>query len=252
MTRIFPIQRKVASAVRPVVGAITGMPLPTKGVFDAISELYNELHRIHGLLTDVKQSSIRLVVNPEKMVIKEAQRTLTYLNLFGYYTDVIVCNRIIPEKVSDSYFKSWKESQKKYRQMIKEGFSPLPILNMPLMDQEVVGISMLEKMAKAIYGQKDPTEVFYQGRVQEIDKENGNYVMSLNLPFTSKEKISLKHNRDELDVQVAGYRRNIILPRVLRGLEIDGARFEDTTLKITFKQDSRKVKNKDKARKGGR
>lgn len=251
MTRIFPIQRRVASAVRPVVGAITNMPLPTKGVFNAISELYDELNKIHGLLTDAKQSSIRLVVNPEKMVIKEAQRTLTYLNLFGYYTDVIVCNRIIPEKVSDNYFKSWKESQKKYRRMIKEGFSPLPILNMPLMDQEVVGIPMLERMAKAIYGQKDPTEVFYHGRVQEIDKENGNYVMSLNLPFTSKEKISLKHNRDELDIQVASYRRNIILPRVLRGLEIDGARFEDTTLKITFKQDTRnnKTKTKTKARK---
>ncbi len=248
MTRIFPIQRRVAGAIRPVVGAITDMPLPTKGVFDAISELFDELHRIHSLLTDVSKSSIRLVVNPEKMVIKEAQRTLTYLNLFGYYTDAIVCNRIIPEKVSDNYFKSWKESQKKYRQMIKEGFSPLPILNMTLMDQEVVGVPMLKQMAKAIYGQKDPTEVFYRGRVQEIDKENGNYVMSLNLPFTSKEKISLKHNRDELDVQVASYRRNIILPRVLRGLDIDGARFEDTTLKITFK-DNRNTKTKAKDRK---
>jgi len=247
MTRIFPIQRKVASAVRPVVGAITNIPLPNKGIFDAISELYNELHEIHDLLTDVKQSSIRLVVNPEKMVIKEAQRTLTYLNLFGYYTDVIVCNRIIPEQVSDSYFKSWKESQKKYRRMIKEGFSPLPILNMPLMDQEVVGVPMLEQMAQAIYGKKDPSDVFYQGRVQEIGKEKGDYVMSLNLPFTSKEKISLKHNRDELDVQVASYRRNIILPRVLRGLEVEGARFEDTTLKITFK-DNRKNNTKAKTR----
>jgi len=248
MTRIFPIQRKVASAVRPVVGAITDMPLPTKGVFDAISELYVELHKIHNLLTDVKQSSIRLVVNPEKMVIKEAQRTLTYLNLFGYYTDAIICNRIIPDKVSDNYFKSWKESQNKYRRMIKEGFSPLPILNMPLLDQEVVGISMLEQMAKAIYGKKDSAEIFYQGHVQEIGKENGSYVMSLNLPFTSKEKISLKHNRDELDVQVASYRRNIVLPRVLRGLEIEGARFEGTTLKIKFK-DNRKNNNKVKTRK---
>jgi arsenite/tail-anchored protein-transporting ATPase len=248
MTRIFPIQRKVASAVRPMVGAITDMPLPTKGVFDAISELYNELFKIHNLLTDVKQSSIRLVVNPEKMVIKEAQRTLTYLNLFGYYTDAIICNRIIPEEVSDNYFKSWKESQNKYRRMIKEGFSPLPILNMPLLDQEVVGVPMLEQMAKAIYGKKDPAKIFYQGRVQEIDKENGIYVMSLNLPFTGKDKISLKHNKDELDVQVASYRRNIVLPRMLRGLEIEDARFEDTTLKIKFK-DNRNNKTKAEARK---
>lgn len=234
MSHMFPIQRRVAKALRPVVGTFTNIPVPSNEVFDAIGELYSELQKIHDLLTDGEQSSMRLVVNPEKMVIKEAQRTLTYLNLFGYYTDAVICNRLIPEKVSDSYFKDWKKSQKKYHRLIEEGFSPLPILDMPLLEQEVVGLSMLKIMAEKIYGEEDPTRVLFKGRTQDIQKENGRYVLTITLPFTSKEKISLTHGRDELDIKVGNYRRNIMLPHVLRGLGVAEAKFEEGRLKIKF------------------
>ncbi len=234
MSHMFPIQRRVAKAIRPVVGTLTNIPVPSNEVFDAVGELYSELQKVHDLLTDGEQSSMRLVVNPEKMVIKEAQRTLTYLNLFGYYTDAVICNRLIPEKVSDGYFKDWKKSQKRYHRLIEEGFSPLPILDMPLLEQEVVGLPMLKVMAEKIYGEEDPTRVFFKGRTQDIYKENGRYVLTINLPFTSKGKISLTHGRDELDIKVANYRRNIMLPHVLRGLGVAEAKFKEGRLRIKF------------------
>lgn len=242
MSRMFPIQRRVASVVRPVVRTLTDIPVPSKEVFGAIEELFGEIDKIRELLTDCTQSSVRLVVNPEKMVVKEAQRSLTYLNLFGYCADAVVCNRIIPERVTDNYFKAWKHSQKKYRQLIQEGFSPLPILDVPLMENEVVGLPMLKMMGEAIYGQTDPTGVLFQGRVQDIQKEDGGYVLNLALPFVSKEKVSLKHSYEELDIQVASYRRNVVLPQILRGLSVTEAKIDNGTLRIRFRRNSVEAK----------
>jgi arsenite-transporting ATPase len=214
MSRMFPIQRRVASVVRPVVKTLTDIPMPSKEVFGAIEELFGEIDKIRELLTDCTQSSVRLVVNPEKMVVKEAQRSLTYLNLFGYCADAVVCNRIIP----------------------------LPILDVPLMENEVVGLPMLKMMGEAIYGQTDPTGVLFQGRVQDIQKEDGGYVLNLALPFVSKEKVSLKHSYEELDIQVASYRRNVVLPQILRGLSVTEAKIDNGTLRIRFRRNSVEAK----------
>ncbi|MES0278971.1 MAG: TRC40/GET3/ArsA family transport-energizing ATPase [Dehalococcoidales bacterium] len=242
MSRMFPIQRRVASVVRPVIRTLTDIPVPSKEVFGAVEELFGEIDKIRELLTDCTQSSVRLVVNPEKMVVKEAQRNLTYLNLYGYCVDAVVCNRIIPERVTDNYFKAWKHSQQKYRQLIQEGFSPLPILDVPLMENEVVGLPMLKMMAEAIYGQTDPTGVLFQGRVQDIQKEDGGYVLNLALPFVGKEKVTLKHGYEELDIQVASYRRNVILPQILRGLSVTEAKIDKGTLGIRFQRNSVEAK----------
>ena len=234
MTRMFPIGRRVASVVSPLARAVMNMPLPDDKVFDSIEELYSELDKIRALLTDAEKASVRLVVNPEKMVIKEAQRTFTYLNLYGYFTDLIICNRLIPERVEDDYFRAWKDSQKKYHQIISECFAPLPISDVPLMEQEIVGIPMLKTMAEALYGSNDPTKVFFQGQVQDVRKEDKHYILTLTLPFTSKEKVSLMQSGDELTVQVADFRRNVILPRVLIGLVASEAKLEKDKLKIKF------------------
>ena len=238
MNRLFPLQRKVAAVMRPVVGALSDIPLPTNSVMDAIVELYAELEDVHKLLLDGEQTSIRLVVNPEKMVIKEAQRTLTYLNLFGYSTDSVIVNRILPQSVSDLYFAGWKESQRKYIEYIDEAFSPLPILNMPLLDQEVVGVDMLRRMAAAVYGDDDPTKFYYKGQVQTIDKVDDGYILNLKLPFASKEQVSLIHSRDELNVKVGAYRRNVTLPHVLINLKVAEAKMDDHVLRIHFLQEA--------------
>ena len=249
MTKMFPIGRKVAGVMYPLARTLVNMPLPDNKVFDSIQELYSELEKIHALLTDAEKTSVRLVVNPEKMVIKEAQRTFTYLNLFSYPTDAIICNRLIPDKVEDDYFQAWKESQKKYHQLIEEGFAPLPILDAPLMEQEIVGIPMLRSMAKALYDEKDPTTIFFRGQIQDIRKDERYYILTLALPFTSKEKISLLQSGDELTIQVANYRRNVILPRSLLGLPITQAKMGKGKLKIKFQQKETERKTERKKRK---
>jgi arsenite-transporting ATPase len=241
MNRLFPLQRKVAAVMRPVVGALSDIPLPSNSVMDAVVELYAELEDVHKLLIDGDQTSIRLVVNPEKMVIKEAQRTLTYLNLFGYSTDSVIVNRILPESVSDGYFAGWKESQRKYIEYINEAFSPLPILNMPLLDQEVVGVAMLRRMASAVYGEADPTQFYYRGQVQTIDKIDDGYLLKLQLPFASKEQVSLIHSRDELNVTVGAYRRTVTLPHVLTNLKVAEAKMDDHVLRIHFLQEFKPI-----------
>lgn len=234
MTKMFPIGRKLAGAVYPIARTLVSMPLPSNEVFDSIQQLFSEIEKIRSLLANPEIASIRLVVNPEKMVIKEAQRTFTYLNLYGYPVDLVVCNRIIPDEVEDSYFKVWKETQSKYRQQIEDGFSPVPVFDVPLMKREIVGIPMLKNTAKALFGDKDPTRIFFHGQAHKIEKEDSNYVLTILLPFTGKKDVSLVQSGDELIIRVANFKRNIILPHILIGLAVTEARMEDGSLRIKF------------------
>jgi arsenite-transporting ATPase len=236
MTRLFPIGRKIIAGVRPLARTLTSMPLPDTKVFKSVEDLYAKLTRLHSLLADAETTSVRLVVNPEKMVIKEARRSFTYFSLYGYNTDLVICNRLIPDRVKDIYFKSWKASQRRYHQLIEESFAPVPVFDVPLFEQEIVGIPMLRNMAEALYGEKDPTAVFYRGGVQSIHKEGKHYVLTITLPFTSKEQISLMQSGDELTIQVAGFRRNVVLPRSLVGLAVGEAKLEEGRLKIRFQR----------------
>jgi len=234
MHRIFPIERVAARIARPVLRRVTDLPLPDDEVFSAVKELFAKLEEMRGILTDPATSSVRLVLNPEKMVIKEAQRTFTYLNLYGYATDLVVCNRVIPEAVTDSYFQAWKDTQERYYQQVEEAFAPLPILKVPLMEQEVMGLAMLERFGEAVYGALDPTAVLHQGQIHQIRQEDSQYVLTLTVPFVTKEEISLSQVGDELVVQVGNFKRNIILPRALVGMESRGAKLEDDRLSIRF------------------
>ncbi len=232
--RVFPIQRTAARIARPVLTRVTDLPFPEDEVFEALKDLFERLDNMRDLLTDADISSIRLVMNAEKMVIKEAQRTFTYLNLYGYPSDLVVCNRLIPGDVTESYFSSWKESQDRYFTLAEEGFSPLPILTAPLMDQEVVGLKMLERFGQAIYGDSDPIPIRFRGQTQEIRQLDGDYLLTLLLPFTSKEDIALSQIGDELIVRVGVHRRNVILPRALVGMQTQSAKLEGDRLTIRF------------------
>ena len=236
MVRMFPIGRKAASLVQPLVSRLTNIPMPDDEVFASIENLFSELDQIRTLLSNQDVTSVRLVVNPEKMVIKEAQRTFTYLNLYGYSTDLIICNRLIPDKVNDHYFDFWKKSQSEYYRVIEEGFAPLPISTIPLLEREVVGIPMLEIMADALYGKDDPTKVFFRGQIQNFQKEDKHYTLTLALPFIEKGDISLARSGDELIVQVGNFKRNIIIPHALAGLTATEANFEESKLRIQFYQ----------------
>jgi arsenite-transporting ATPase len=237
LEKIFPLERKAVQLSRPLIRAMTDLPIPDDELFDTMAELITQLTRMHTLLSDPQKASVRLVLNPEKMVIKEAQRTFAYLNLYGYLTDAVISNRLIPARVQDSYFDSWKESHEKYSLMIEEAFSPLPILKVPLFDQEVVGLDMLRRMAESIYGDGDPTGVYFVGQTHSVEKKDGRYILRLPLPFVGKQELQLTRSGDELIVHIGNRKRNLILPRVLASLEVQSAKFDEDTLVITFGED---------------
>lgn len=234
MDKLFPIKRKAVKVVRPVVEPLLGIPLPSDGVMGEIVNIHKQLDEMRQILTDREITSIRIVVNPEKMVIKEAQRSFTYLNIYDFNVDAVIVNRVIPDRVEDDYFKAWKEVQKKYKEMILDSFSPIPVYYAPLFENEVVGIKMLERMGNEIFKQEDPIEIKYNKRTQEVTKEGNEYVYSIYMPFTDKQELDLNQKGDELIIRTHNLKRNIILPRTLQSLDIKGAKFEEDILKIRF------------------
>ncbi len=235
LKHIFPIQRTAAKAVRPVASRVLPFPFPEDKVFGAMKRLTSQLAEMKEILEDNKTTSIRLVINPEKMVIKEAQRAYTFFSLFGYAVDLIIVNRLIPTKVQDTYFNKWKTIQATYQQVIKECFSPVPILSSELFSQEIIGINLLYKMAKKIYGKKDPTQIFFTQKPIIIEKADGGFDLSLNLPFVEKKELDLHQKGEELFIRVGNYKRNILLPQTLLNYSLKGAKFEKERLKINFR-----------------
>ena len=177
---------------------------------------------------------MRLVVNPEKMVIKEAQRTYTYLNLYGYVTDAVVCNRVMSVKAAGSYWGAWLSTQDRHLQMIHEAFAPLPVYSAPYFEQEVAGIPMLRRLAEALFQMDDPARLFFRGQAYRIEEGEDGYALVVPLPFTEKKDVSVLHRGDELTLQAGAIRRSFVLPRVLAQREVLGAKFDEHELRIRF------------------
>jgi arsenite-transporting ATPase len=234
MEKLFPWERRIVTRMRPVVQPLVPVPLPTDKVYAALEVLFHRVDETKSLLVDTQHSTIRLVLNPEKMVIKEAQRALTYLNLYGYGTDAVVSNRVLPEATDKGYFAQWATIQRRYRDMIQEAFAPLPVWEVPFFKTEVVGLPMLERMAKSLFAERDPTKVFFAGPVQEVHRRGREYQLCLKLPFARKEDVDVFQRGDELVVSIGNFRREVILPRALVGLTVTGARVEEGTLVIRF------------------
>jgi arsenite/tail-anchored protein-transporting ATPase len=233
--KLFPIQRKVMKVVRPIAQPLLGIPLPTDDTMSELLHVLNQLDEMRDVLSDRTVTSVRIVVNPEKMVIKEAQRSFTYLNMYDYNIDTIIVNRLIPNTVSDHYFDAWKANHEKYKTIIEESFQPLPIYYAPLFEQEVVGFNMLERMGEAIFLPNDnPVEMKYTLRTQHIRKIENEYLLSLPIPFVDKKELSLNQKGDELIVRAGAIKRMITLPKTLTYLSIKGAKFEENMLNIRF------------------
>ncbi|MFZ5351842.1 MAG: ArsA family ATPase [Bacillota bacterium] len=234
MDKLFPLKRKAIKVVKPVVEPLLGIPMPSDGVMGEIDKIYNQLDEMRQVLSDRSITSIRIVVNPEKMVIKEAQRSFTYLNIYDFNVDAIIVNRIIPENVTDEYFTLWKEIQKKYKGMIVEAFSPVPIYYSPLFENEIVGLEMLQRMGNEVFKNESPVDIKYNIRTQEVKKAGNEYIFSIYMPFTDKRDLSLNQKGDELIIRTMNLKRNITLPKTLQGMNIIGAKFEEDTLRVRF------------------
>jgi arsenite-transporting ATPase len=252
--RIFPVERRVMKVVRPVLSRVTSMPIADDKIFAAISRLHQQLESVQKLLVDQGLTNVRLVVNAERMVIAEARRTYTYLNLFGYSVDAVICNRLIPASVGDPYFEQWKKIQADHLQVINQSFSPIPILQVPLYEQEMVGLELLDRLGRELYGEDDPSRRLHDDEPMKITKRAGGYALSLRLPFADRDDLDLLRKGDDLYVRVGTYKRTFMLPSALTRLDIAGATFEDDRLVIRFARadaEEPKPTARKKAAKGG-
>ena len=250
MERIFPIERRVMGALRPVAKRITSLPLPGDDVYAAVRRFYDKLDGVRQVMTDPSSTSVRLVVNPERMVIAEAQRTYTYLNLFGYRVDAVVANRLLPEGISDPYFDRWKELQAEHLATIEAAFSPTPILTANLRDQELVGTGLLAELGEELYGRLDPSDVLFTDDPMTVFRRDGEYVLSLKLPFAEREELDLSSKGDELFVRAGPYRRTILLPKVLATRTLISAKLVHERIEIVFQrtEDSDRLGDREKDR----
>lgn len=240
--RIFPIHRGVTKTIRPVLTRMTSMPIPDDRIFAAVERLHRNLEAVRKLLTDEKNASVRLVVNPEKMVIAEARRTYTYLSLFGYRVDAVIANRIMPDEVTDAYFKKWKDIHAEHLDTIHEAFSPVPILRARLFEQEMVGLELLERMGEEVYGDRDAIRILHKDQPITVKKRGSFYVLSMRLPFVERDNLDVHRKGDELFVRAGSYKRNLILPQALQRLDVKQARFVEEGLEIRFAQKERPAK----------
>ncbi len=236
LDKVFPWERRMVAAARPLARTFLDVPLPGEAVFEDVRRLVENLVAMHGILRDRSTTSIRLVMNPDRMVVKESMRTFTYLNLYGYLTDAVIVNRVFGEELAEGYFAGWRESQRENLELVRSAFSPVPILTAPYFEQEVMGTAMLDRLAGELFALADPAAVMHSGPTQEIVADNGRAILRVPVPFAEKGDIELKKIGSEVVVRIGAQKRTIILPSALTAYRPAGAHFEDGRLEVTFEQ----------------
>jgi arsenite-transporting ATPase len=236
LEKVFPWERRLVSAARPFARGFLDLPLPGDAVFEDVERLVRNLVAMNDILRDHSSTSIRLVMNPDKMVVKEAMRTFTYLNLYGYLTDAVVVNRVFPDELSVGYFADWREVQHQHMELVRSAFSPVPILTAPYFPREVIGDEMLDRLAEELFGSRDPGELLHRELSQELSTDNGRATLRLPIPFADRGDIELKKIGLEVIVRVGGQKRTIILPPTMAGYSTSGARFEGGALQVFFER----------------
>ena len=216
---------------RPFIKAF----IPSGEVLDALQVLSERVKGLRQVLSDPDISSYRPVVNPERMVIKEALRAETYLALFGYPIDAVVCNRVIQAgNYTDAFMQDLYRNQEKLRQQVHNTFAPLPIWEAPYYSREIIGIAQLGELGQAVFGDTDPTQVFYRGPIQEVTRQGDTYVLRLPLPHVEMDKVLMTKKGDEMIIEIGNFKRDITLPAVLANQEAKVARFVNKALEIHF------------------
>jgi arsenite-transporting ATPase len=234
MSKIFKVERRVAKMVRPMLNTFTSVPLPEESYFENLQDLHRKLEGIDKLMADPKITTVRLVTNPEKMVLKETQRAFTFFCLYGLTVDAVIVNRILPSGLSDGFFNTWRETQERWTQAIEEFFSPVEVWRVPLFQDEVLGTERLRTLSKALFSGRDPAESFYHEAPYRFRKVDGNYQLHLRLPFVSGKDVSLHKNVDELIIRIGPVKRHISLPQRMARLEPLSARVKDGELVVVL------------------
>jgi arsenite-transporting ATPase len=237
MRHIFPVQRGVLKAVRPIANRVSPIELPPDSYFANVQDLFAKLDGIDQLLENPAMTSVRLVTNPERMVLRETQRAYVYFSLHGLTVDGIIVNRVLPAEVNDSYFQEWRLSQARILDEIETYFAPVPVRRVALFTHEVLGRERLEELARALYREnEDPAVVTRTEAPFAFVKNDGRYEVQVKLPFAVKGEVGLFKKGDELVIQVGTLRRHIGLPTSMAGLYPSRAKLENRMLRVEMKE----------------
>ena len=234
MAKIFKLERRVMSVVRPMLTSLTSVPLPQDDYFQNLEDLHEKLAGIDKLLADPRTTTVRLVTNPEKVVLKETQRAFTYFCLYGLTIDAVIVNRILPPEVQDRFFSAWRETQERWIQSLEEFFAPVPLWRVPLFQDEVLDTERLRKLGQVLYGDRDPAKHFFQQAPYSFRKVDGNYHLHLRLPFVSSEDVNLHKKSDELIIRLGSFKRHVLLPQRMSNCEPLSARIKDDELVVVL------------------
>jgi len=232
--KVFKMERRVVSYIRPVARRFYDVPLPEDDYFGALENLFARLEGIDKILTDPTITTVRLVTNPEKIVLKETQRTFLYFSLYKMCIDAIVMNRILPGHLTEKYFEDWKKSQRTYLKLAEEYFNPVPIFPVNLFQNEPLGKENLRRIGAEIYGEHSPTQHFYTERPYEFHQEDGQFFIRIKLPFLTKEEVELNRLAEEIVIRIGGFKRHILLPRHVNAYKHVRAKIDGGFLNIIF------------------
>jgi len=236
--RIAPIGRRVSRIGRPMLERVLGIPIPRDEVFASAERLLDRLAQVHRLLSDPDRTSVRITLALDKLSVAEARRSFTYFHLFGYPSDMVIANRVLPVDAGP-FFARLREAQQGYLPIVAQEFGPVPVRTVPQFDHEMVGVDRLREIGVALFGEADPTAVHYRGEPYRVSREDGVYVLQVELPFTQKGELRLSRRSDELVLQVGAWRRTLLLPRALLNAPTMGAKMDDGTLRIQFEAPAR-------------
>jgi arsenite-transporting ATPase len=243
LAKAFPFQKMAVKSLGFGVRKTTGIPLD-KG-YEELEVIFEKLERVQTVLATPSTTSIRLVMNPEKMVIEEARRAYTYLQLYGYGVDSVIVNRVLPEDQvpENSFFEGYVQSQREYLEEIEQSFHPLPILQVPHLGEEVFGAKRLDRIGKAMYEDRNLIDVFYDEPTFKVQDDGDEYVVKLHLSFAEEEDLDVRQLGDQLVVQIANQRSNYILPNFLNYYQMTDATLRDDWLHVHFTPDSEASSN---------
>jgi arsenite/tail-anchored protein-transporting ATPase len=237
MDRVFPAERRLIRAFKPVLTRATGVPMPHERVFDAVERLHADLLDVREILSG-DRASVRLVLTPESVVVAEARRSMTTLSLYGYRVDGVLANRIFPSAGADAWRRQWVAAQSSILDEVRQSFAPMPIWHSPYRSCEPVGVAELAAFAAEVYGDDDPFGPPSGGNPVRIERDDdaGEVLLRWALPFAARDQVDLARHGDELVVTVGSYRRVLAMPAALRRCEVRGAGLQDGALVVRFQE----------------
>ncbi|MEZ0368801.1 MAG: ArsA family ATPase [Candidatus Sericytochromatia bacterium] len=235
MRKVFKLERWIMKLARPLLRTMaTDIPLPEDNTFDSLETFFERFKGVDDLLRDSSITTVRLVTNAEKMVVKESQRAFMYFSMFGLTVDAVVINRLLPDTIQDPYMQKWKLLQQAHSEEIVSYFAPVPTFRLPLFEEEVIGLERLGVLADQLYADSDPTAILHETIPYKFVKDSENAYVAIRMPFVDIANIGLFRDEDQLVVRVANFKRHISLPRAFKGLQPVRATYKDDYLNVHF------------------